>query len=852
MKILLNVLTALLLTSQVAYAQSYIGGRKVTEAEVLTFRGIPSTKVSRSNQAVIYQSSVDGKLKCSEDGGAFTDCVGGSSASGDKITEGNTEAEVVDTGSDGHFKVTTEGTERLRVTETGNVGIGTSTPVYELDIQGYNGRAWVQTLGGNIIAERYGDGDSGPNFDGFKARGTKGALTIAQDNDIALNIAGKLYDGDAFERAAQIVFSADGAVGNNDTPGRITFLTTPDGSKTLSERMRITNAGNVGIGTTAPTSKLHLNGTLGSLSGGLAFGDGDTGFYEAADDVLRIQTAGSDRMTVLADGNVGIGTTEPVHKLDVSGEIKTNSNFILSSTTGTGSDVSFYNTRPFANLAVMTVYPSSISANVNSTLAVVPKGAGVANNLAQITVAGTDNVADSINYEFAGIRNAGSITILGTGKSGTGQNRPILISSGYLSDSITNNNQLYLATSGNVGIGTTAPSAKLHAISTTEQLRLGYDKSNYVSTTVGSTGIVTHDAVGSGSSFVFSDPVIVTPTAAQTIAAGNTITANACGSIKEITAAGAVTTDTTNTFTAPAAANDGCCMDVVNIGAENITLDNNANFVSAGAADVVLGAGDTLRVCSTGASGKWYQIGSTGNNCGDEAGGDRVEKITTYVGNAQLDTAQSKFGGSSLLLDGNSDYVTISDSDDWNFGTGNFTWEAWVYFNSFNATYNTIINQGESDGLPEIHFFYHQDSPGPGLFFWVYDNSSELFRIYTSGALSTSTWYHLAVVRSGTGTGDTNLYINGIKQSVSTSGAWNYNIVDVSEPLTIGRRTTYYTSGYFDEIRISKGIARWTADFTPPTAEYLPDQYTKLLLHFGGSDNSSATATEDSSEGENK
>jgi hypothetical protein len=61
-----------------------------------------------------------------------------------------------------------------------------------------------------------------------------------------------------------------------------------------------------------------------------------------------------------------------------------------------------------------------------------------------------------------------------------------------------------------IGIGTSAPSARLHTIATTEQLRLGYDTSNYVSTTVESTGIVTHDAVGSGASFVFSDPVKVT------------------------------------------------------------------------------------------------------------------------------------------------------------------------------------------------------------------------------------------------------------------------------------------------------------------------------------------------------
>lgn len=108
--------------------------------------------------------------------------------------------------------------------------------------------------------------------------------------------------------------------------------------------------------------------------------------------------------------------------------------------------------------------------------------------------------------------------------------------------------------------------------------------------------------------------ILVTPPASQTISAGNTVTDNGCGTIKQITSAGAVTTDTTNTFTAPASTNAGCCMMVANVGANNITLDNNANFVSAGAADVILGAGDTVEVCSTGASGKWYQIGGTGNN----------------------------------------------------------------------------------------------------------------------------------------------------------------------------------------------------------------------------------------------
>lgn len=94
--------------------------------------------------------------------------------------------------------------------------------------------------------------------------------------------------------------------------------------------------------------------------------------------------------------------------------------------------------------------------------------------------------------------------------------------------------------------------------------------------------------------------------AAQTIAAGETIAADACGGIKQITAEGAVTTDTTDTLAAPGVANSGCCMHIVNIGAQTITMDTNANFYSAGAADVVVTANDALSVCSNGTA--WYQI----------------------------------------------------------------------------------------------------------------------------------------------------------------------------------------------------------------------------------------------------
>lgn len=112
-----------------------------------------------------------------------------------------------------------------------------------------------------------------------------------------------------------------------------------------------------------------------------------------------------------------------------------------------------------------------------------------------------------------------------------------------------------------------------------------------------------------------SGSIIKTMPATETIGAAATITANACGGVKRLTATAARTTNTTDTFTAPSAALAGCVMDVVNLAPGfAITLDNNANFQSAGAADVVLGSSDTVRVGCTGASGFWFQIGDTGNN----------------------------------------------------------------------------------------------------------------------------------------------------------------------------------------------------------------------------------------------
>lgn len=97
-------------------------------------------------------------------------------------------------------------------------------------------------------------------------------------------------------------------------------------------------------------------------------------------------------------------------------------------------------------------------------------------------------------------------------------------------------------------------------------------------------------------------------TTAEAITAAATITADSCGSVKQITSAGAVATNTTDTFTAPAAANTGCMMVVCNTGSNNITLDNNAHFKSIAGADIVLTADDCTGVYSDGTV--WRSTGS--------------------------------------------------------------------------------------------------------------------------------------------------------------------------------------------------------------------------------------------------
>lgn len=112
---------------------------------------------------------------------------------------------------------------------------------------------WVSSVHSNTV---------GPVIAGARSRGSEASPTQVQDGDNILDLLALGYDGtdnDYLEFAA-IHMDVDGTAGQNDAPGMIRFLTTPDGSVTLAERMRIDQAGNIGIGDTTPTYKLTVGG----------------------------------------------------------------------------------------------------------------------------------------------------------------------------------------------------------------------------------------------------------------------------------------------------------------------------------------------------------------------------------------------------------------------------------------------------------------------------------------------------------------------------------------------------------------------------------------------------------------
>jgi fibronectin-binding autotransporter adhesin len=207
---------------------------------------------------------------------------------------------------------------------------------------------------------------SGVDLEGHRSNGGgRGSEVLVPQGYKLLGVRARGYDGNSYETAAEILFNTDAATGAEDMPGRITFLTTPDGSNAPVERMRIDSGGEVGIGTNNPRDLLHLTGgslrlsgtdmgndsgadliisrndrepyltiddegngaiSIGANTSGvgtIATGSGDLEFRTGITWNAHPSSSGNVRMTIAnATGNLGIGTTSPTAKLEVAGQIR--------------------------------------------------------------------------------------------------------------------------------------------------------------------------------------------------------------------------------------------------------------------------------------------------------------------------------------------------------------------------------------------------------------------------------------------------------------------------------------------------------------------------------------------------
>ena len=203
-------------------------------------------------------------------------------------------------------------------------------------------------------------------------------------------------------------------------------------------------------------------------------------------------------------------------------------------------------------------------------------------------------------------------------------------------------------------------------------------------------------------------------------------------------------------------------------------------------------------------------------------------------GNTQVDTSIKKFGTGSCLLDGNSDWLQIDATyNSYLSFTGDFTFELWSY-----KTSNTdILQLFISNWKWGVWFGYATSTE---VRCYVNDHTD-----YASATAynNLNTWFHFAVVRSGT---TVTIYVNGTASSITSTETGTVNMQ--ASITAMGANTAYdsntgnlnvqnFFTGYFDEIRFSD-TARYTSNFTPATSAFINDTNTLLLLHCDGTDGS--------------
>jgi len=208
------------------------------------------------------------------------------------------------------------------------------------------------------------------------------------------------------------------------------------------------------------------------------------------------------------------------------------------------------------------------------------------------------------------------------------------------------------------------------------------------------------------------------------------------------------------------------------------------------------------------------QLSMDGTDTATSFPDDTGNHTVTANGNAQVDTAQQKFGTGSCVFDGTGDYLSVPDSVDFEQTSTPWTVELWARLNATTGRYT---------------FCDKSNSGNTGWAIWMLDGALAWYVLSSGSATvtciqpsatgwSTATWYHIAVDYDGT---DYRIYRDGVVLQTTTSatvpGANTY-------PFQIGRGGFNGDSGdyngWIDELRFSNGVARYAGAFTPPAVPF--------------------------------
>ena len=195
-------------------------------------------------------------------------------------------------------------------------------------------------------------------------------------------------------------------------------------------------------------------------------------------------------------------------------------------------------------------------------------------------------------------------------------------------------------------------------------------------------------------------------------------------------------------------------------------------------------------------------------------------KTITRFGDAKISTAQSKFGGASAYFDGSGDYLTVPSHSDFEFASGDFTIEMFIKTSATKQN-STLFAKNSTSGFDagSIQVLMNSVASDGKIAVWVRDFSNAAPLLLTSGvSVIDDTWHHVAIVKYGS---SNSIYVDGVSRANATA---SYTLASTTKGLCIADDLNFSSRGflgYIDDIRITKGVARYTANFTPPASEFL-------------------------------